>query len=291
MLTDEARNKKVAALKEIADELDVSLAQMSLAWCAKNPNVSTVITGASSAQQVRENMTALDALRTPDARDHGAHRHHQRCSPSRDPATVGLIGGLSWESTATYYRALNEGFRGASRMVPAARSSWTRSTSPESWNSSGAVTGLRPVSSSPTAPGGSSSPARRGGDMREHDAHRHRRRPSATTAAGRGRARRRGSRGVALGSTALALLGTRYLLDSDFYSNRLEELRVSASRPTARERDGIAPTHHLRRTDRGRRDDESARAPGSRWRPRVWLVAPRRGALLHRVRTLDRRGR
>ena len=62
MLTDEARNKKVAALKEIADELDVSLAQMSLAWCAKNPNVSTVITGASSAQQVRENMTALDAL-------------------------------------------------------------------------------------------------------------------------------------------------------------------------------------------------------------------------------------
>ena len=62
MLTDEARNKKVAALKEIADELDISLAQMSLAWCAKNPNVSTVITGASSAQQVRENMTALDAL-------------------------------------------------------------------------------------------------------------------------------------------------------------------------------------------------------------------------------------
>ena len=62
MLPDEARNKKVAALKEIADELDISLAQMSLAWCAKNPNVSTVITGASSAQQVRENMTALDAL-------------------------------------------------------------------------------------------------------------------------------------------------------------------------------------------------------------------------------------
>ena len=49
-------------LKVIADELDVSLAQFSLAWCAKNPNVSTVITGASNAAQVRENMTALDVL-------------------------------------------------------------------------------------------------------------------------------------------------------------------------------------------------------------------------------------
>ncbi len=62
MLTDEARNKKVAEIKVIADELDLSLAQLSLAWCAKNPHVSSVITGASSANQVRENMTALDAL-------------------------------------------------------------------------------------------------------------------------------------------------------------------------------------------------------------------------------------
>ena len=62
LLTDEDRNKKVADLKVIADELDVSLTQFSLAWCAKNPNVSTVITGASNAAQVRENMTALDVL-------------------------------------------------------------------------------------------------------------------------------------------------------------------------------------------------------------------------------------
>jgi voltage-dependent potassium channel beta subunit len=61
-LTDETRNKKVGDLKVIADELDVSLAQLSLAWCAMNPNVSTVITGASSADQVRENMTALDVM-------------------------------------------------------------------------------------------------------------------------------------------------------------------------------------------------------------------------------------
>jgi aryl-alcohol dehydrogenase-like predicted oxidoreductase len=33
-----------------------------LAWCAKNPHVSTVITGASTADQVRENMGALDVL-------------------------------------------------------------------------------------------------------------------------------------------------------------------------------------------------------------------------------------
>ncbi len=62
MLTDEDQNKKVAELKKIADDLDVSLAQFSLAWCAKNPHVSTVITGASSADQVRENMKALDVI-------------------------------------------------------------------------------------------------------------------------------------------------------------------------------------------------------------------------------------
>jgi len=61
-LTDKKQNAKVAALKEITDELGVSLSQFSLAWCAKNPNVSTVITGASSAEQVRENMGALDVM-------------------------------------------------------------------------------------------------------------------------------------------------------------------------------------------------------------------------------------
>ena len=61
-LTDERQNQKVAALKEITDDLGVSLTQFSLAWCVKNPHVSTVITGASSAAQVRENMGALDVL-------------------------------------------------------------------------------------------------------------------------------------------------------------------------------------------------------------------------------------
>jgi len=61
-LTNKESNAKVAELQKISDGLGVSLAQFSLAWCAKNPNVSTVITGASSAAQVRENMTALDVL-------------------------------------------------------------------------------------------------------------------------------------------------------------------------------------------------------------------------------------
>ena len=56
MLTDEKRNAKVAELKVIADDIGITLSQLSLAWCAKNPNVSTVITGASSAAQVRENI-------------------------------------------------------------------------------------------------------------------------------------------------------------------------------------------------------------------------------------------
>ncbi|HEY5105094.1 MAG TPA: aldo/keto reductase [Acidimicrobiales bacterium] len=67
-LTNKESNAKVAELKKISDSLGVSLAQFCLAWCAKNPNVSTVITGASTADQVRENMTALDVmpLLTPD---------------------------------------------------------------------------------------------------------------------------------------------------------------------------------------------------------------------------------
>jgi len=62
MLTADEANDKVRALKEVADELDCSLAQLSIAWCAANPRVSTVITGASRVEQVEENMQALDVL-------------------------------------------------------------------------------------------------------------------------------------------------------------------------------------------------------------------------------------
>lgn len=56
------RVEKVKKLKPIADELGCTTAQMALAWCLTNPNVSTVITGASRAEQVHENMKALDVL-------------------------------------------------------------------------------------------------------------------------------------------------------------------------------------------------------------------------------------
>ncbi len=61
-VTNTERLAKVARLQEVANQLGVSLAQMSLAWCLKNPNVSTVITGASRAEQVHENMKALDVV-------------------------------------------------------------------------------------------------------------------------------------------------------------------------------------------------------------------------------------
>lgn len=59
-LTDEARLKKVAALKPLADSLGASLAQFSLAWCLQNPWVSSVITGASRVGQLEENLKALE---------------------------------------------------------------------------------------------------------------------------------------------------------------------------------------------------------------------------------------
>jgi aryl-alcohol dehydrogenase-like predicted oxidoreductase len=61
-LTDKDKIAKVRKLMPIAKELGCTLAQFSLAWCAKNPNVSTVITGASRVEQVHENLKALELL-------------------------------------------------------------------------------------------------------------------------------------------------------------------------------------------------------------------------------------
>jgi voltage-dependent potassium channel beta subunit len=62
MLTDDRHNAKLRQLAAIADELDCTMSQLALAWCARNPNVSTVITGASRPEQVHENMGALAVL-------------------------------------------------------------------------------------------------------------------------------------------------------------------------------------------------------------------------------------
>ncbi len=61
-LTDQKKIELVRKLEPLAKELGCSLAQFALAWCAKNPNVSTVITGASRVGQVHENMKALETL-------------------------------------------------------------------------------------------------------------------------------------------------------------------------------------------------------------------------------------
>jgi voltage-dependent potassium channel beta subunit len=62
VLTNPDHNAKVRRLAAVADGLGCSLAQLSLAWCARNPHVSTVITGASRVEQVEENLGALDVL-------------------------------------------------------------------------------------------------------------------------------------------------------------------------------------------------------------------------------------
>lgn len=59
-VTDTEKLARVQALEPIAAELNCTLSQLALAWCLKNPHVSTVITGASRVQQVHENMGASE---------------------------------------------------------------------------------------------------------------------------------------------------------------------------------------------------------------------------------------
>jgi voltage-dependent potassium channel beta subunit len=69
-ITREATDKaaKVEKLEKIAKDLGLSLAVFSVAWCLKNPNVSTVILGASKVAQLTENLNAIEAQGklTPD---------------------------------------------------------------------------------------------------------------------------------------------------------------------------------------------------------------------------------
>ena len=62
MLTHPTQNAKVKELAGVAERLDCTLSQLAIAWCASNPHVSTVITGASRAEQVEENMGAKSVL-------------------------------------------------------------------------------------------------------------------------------------------------------------------------------------------------------------------------------------
>lgn len=62
--SEEGKQKleKVRKLNGLSNELDMSLTHLSIAWCLKNPNVSTVILGASRLSQLEDNLKALDVL-------------------------------------------------------------------------------------------------------------------------------------------------------------------------------------------------------------------------------------
>lgn len=61
-LTDADANAKVAELKTVADDIGCSLAQLAVAWTVSNPDVSTVLLGASRVEQVEENLKALEVV-------------------------------------------------------------------------------------------------------------------------------------------------------------------------------------------------------------------------------------
>jgi voltage-dependent potassium channel beta subunit len=58
----EAKIEKVKQLQNIANDLGISLASLSIAWCIKNPNVTTAILGATKKEQLIDNLKAMDAL-------------------------------------------------------------------------------------------------------------------------------------------------------------------------------------------------------------------------------------
>jgi voltage-dependent potassium channel beta subunit len=58
----EDKLKKVQQLTLVAKEIGISITCLSLAWCLKNPNVSTVILGASQTDQLKENFKSLEAV-------------------------------------------------------------------------------------------------------------------------------------------------------------------------------------------------------------------------------------
>jgi aryl-alcohol dehydrogenase-like predicted oxidoreductase len=66
-----AKVAKVRQLMPVAEELGCTMAQLALAWCLTNDDVSTVITGASRPEQVTENMAALDVAErlTPEIQE------------------------------------------------------------------------------------------------------------------------------------------------------------------------------------------------------------------------------
>lgn len=61
-----SHQQEVTKLAELADQLAISLPRLAIAWCLKNPNVSSVITGASKLDQIHENMRAVEDVNKLD---------------------------------------------------------------------------------------------------------------------------------------------------------------------------------------------------------------------------------
>jgi voltage-dependent potassium channel beta subunit len=68
---DQEKIEKVRLLGSLANDIGTSTTLMAIAWCLKNPNVSTVILGASKVEQLRENLNAIDVVAklTPEVMD------------------------------------------------------------------------------------------------------------------------------------------------------------------------------------------------------------------------------
>jgi voltage-dependent potassium channel beta subunit len=66
-LLSDSNIEKVRKLTAIANSLSISMAQLALAWCIKNPHVSTAIIGATKPEQIADNVKAADAVAKLDA--------------------------------------------------------------------------------------------------------------------------------------------------------------------------------------------------------------------------------
>ncbi|HZD10913.1 MAG TPA: aldo/keto reductase [Candidatus Binatia bacterium] len=63
--------QKVGELADVARDLDTTMPRLAIAWCLLNPNVSTVITGASKVSQIHDNMQSVETLAklTPEVQE------------------------------------------------------------------------------------------------------------------------------------------------------------------------------------------------------------------------------
>ena len=71
-LTNDDKNTAVTKLEAVADDLGCTVGQLAIAWAARNPHVSTVITGASKIEQLKDNLGAAEVIArlTPDVTAH-----------------------------------------------------------------------------------------------------------------------------------------------------------------------------------------------------------------------------